>query len=236
MFFNPKAFNLKHLNIKYLLFVFFILTISCDTSKKSKNIDAKIIKYRVEYVNEKAGSIPTKILPSQMTLIFANQYALNSIEGFFGQFSLVYIANRKKKTVTTLLKIFDKKFFYIGQEGELPCSIDPMSGHSISEGTANIEIAGFKASEKILHRIDKNDISIFTTDEIKVKNPNNTTPYKNVDEVLLVFYTKLSVMGMMLIADEYKEEVISNKIFQIPDGYKEISRANMENTINELFK
>jgi hypothetical protein len=227
---------LKYLNIKYLFLMIAVLTISCHPSKKIKDIDAKIIKYRVEYVDEKAGSIPTKILPSQMTLIFADHYALNTIEGFFGQFSLTYIANRKKKTVTTLLKIFDKKYYYIGEAGELPCGIDPMTGCTFSDGKSEDEFAGFKGHEKIIKQEGKPDISIYTTDEIKIKNPNNTTPYKDVNEVLLVFYSKLSVMGMILIADEYSEEVLSSKIFQIPEGYKAVSRARMEKTIEELFK
>jgi hypothetical protein len=227
---------LKYLNLKYLFLIIVLSTISCNSFKKIKDIDAKIIKYRVEYLDEKAGNIPTRFLPSKMTLIFADHFAINSIEGFMGQFSLTYIANRKKKTVTTLLKIFDQKFYYIGKEGELPCGIDPMTGSSIVEGSSQAEIAGLTGKEKILKQKGQPDINIYTTDEIKVKNPNNTTSYKDVDEVLLVFYSKLSIMKMMFFAEEYAENVVSSKILEIPEGYKALSRAGMEKTIEELFK
>ena len=79
-------------------------------------------------------------------------------------------------------------------------------------------------------------MKVYTTNEIQIKNPNSSTPYSSIDEVLLQFYTKLSVLEMYLVAESFKEETISSSIFSIPEGYTEVSRLKMENTLAELFK
>jgi hypothetical protein len=209
---------------------------SCNDPYKAENVEARIIKYKIEYLADNVGGIPTSILPHKMDLIFADQFAMNTIEGFMGQFSLSYVADLDEKTVITFLKIFDHKYFYRGKAGELPAGIDPMPGLDIIKGSGKTIIAGFEANELILKRPGKKDFSIYSTDEIDIESPNITTPYKEQDEVLLKFYTVLSKMEMVLTAEKYSEEEISTDIFFIPEGYKKVSRETMEKAINELFK
>ncbi|MCK4921042.1 MAG: hypothetical protein KAS71_08350 [Bacteroidales bacterium] len=224
--------------LKYLTLIFIasILLYSCSTRKGDETVEIKIIQYDVTYINENAGSIPTRILPNKMQLVFGDDYAMNSIEGFLGQFSLTYIANLKKKKVTTLLKLFDKKYYYLGPNGEFPCGIDPMKAMVLKPTGKSANILGFKAKEYDLGQIGINGLKIYTTNDIDVKSPNNNTPYSSIDEVLLQFYTKLSVLEMYLVAESFEEDSASINIFSIPDDYEPVTRIKMENTLAELFK
>ncbi len=213
-----------------------ILAAGCSKKNKSEDVKADVIEYRVEYTHEKAGSVPTRILPDHMTVIFAPPYALNTIKGFFGQFSLSYLADLKKKKVTTLLKLFDGKYVYEGKAGELPCGIDPMKGMALRAGQGEKMIAGYHCTEYLLSIPGKEDIPVYSTDEIKVKSPNITTPYRNHSHVLLQFYTRLSVLDMMLVADSCTVMNVPGKMFSIPEGYKNVSREKMEKILDELFK
>ena len=199
-------------------------------------VKAHVIEYKVTYLDDKAGSIPTSILPGKMTLVFADHYALNRIDGFLGQFSLSFIANLKNKSVVNLVKIFDKKYVYYGKEDELPVCIEPIDSIDIIEEEKNIEIAGFRCRKLRIKSSNHPDITVLCTDQIKVKYPNITTPYKDIDEVMLMFNTSLSLLEMKCTASKYEEKEVPWEIFRVPDDYKSISRENLEKVIKELFK
>lgn len=201
-----------------------------------RNVEVKIIQYDVTYINKNAGSIPTKILPNKMTLIMGDDYAMNSIEGFLGQFSLIYIANLKRKKVTTLLKLFDKKYYYEGNLGELPIGIDEMKSMILKPTGQKRTILDFEANEYDIENVGIDGMKVYSTDEIRVKSPNGNTPYKLIDEVLLQFYTKLSVLEMYLTAESYDLDSASIKIFAVPDDYILVPKLKMEKTLSELFK
>ncbi len=217
-----------------LLFFLFIL-FSCK-SKKEKEKDVKILTYEVEYREDRAGSVPTGILPNRMRLVFSRNLAVNQIEGFLGQFSLRYLADLRNQEVTTLLRLFDKKYYYIGEKGELPCGIDPMEGLKILPAGNNPDILGFSTNYFDLILPGGDTLELASTEDLGIESPNITTPYRDVDEVLLQFYTKLSVLEMVLKAVEFEETRLPADFFEIPEDYQRINRATMEKAIDELFK
>lgn len=218
-----------------LFSVLFIFS-QCSRTEKPELIDAKVIVYRVEYIEEEAGSIPTNILPRKMTLVFADNKAMNNIEGFLGQFSLTYIADLKKRSVTTLLKIFDNHYYYQGSVDELPAGIDGLEGMELEKTGDTKTMMNMVAEKYILHLPGDQKKEIWGTSEIQIKDPNITTPYRELEKVLLQFYTELSVLKMLVKAEKYEEREISTSLFDIPQDYERISRLTMEKTLAELFK
>lgn len=212
-----------------------LILFSCK-SEKEKEMDVKILTYEVEYREDRAGSVPTGILPNRMRLVFSRNMAVNQIEGFLGQFSLRYVADLKKQEVTTLLRLFDKKYYYTGEEGELPCGIDAMEGMSIFSAESSSEMLGFKTDHYHLILPQGDTLKIASTGDLGIESPNITTPYRDVDQVLLQFYTKLSVLEMVLKAVEYEETRLPAGFFEIPEDYQRINRGTMEKAIDELFK
>ena len=194
-------------------------------------MNAKIIEYKIEYLADKAGSIPTSVLPGKMTLIFADHFALNRIEGFLGQFSISYIANLKTKKVISLLKIFDKKYYYTGKAGELPIGIDSMQGLVIEKTGGKKDIAGISSDEIRVTAPDGKILLIYSAYIDHIKNPNITTPYSEIDAVLLEFYTSLSDLKMKLSASRYYTKDIEWSIFNIPEEYPEVSNTLMTKVI-----
>jgi hypothetical protein len=211
---------------------------SCKSDKipEKGQVKAHVLEYKVKYLEKKAGSIPTSILPGKMTVVFADRYALNRIDGFLGQFSLSFIANLKNRSVVTLVKIFDKKYVYFGKTDELPVGIASIDSIKIVEGEKEVELAGFKCRKFVITSSNHQDITVLTTDQIKVKNPNITTPYKDIKEVLLMFTTSLSILEMQCTVAKYEEKEVTWDIFRVPTDYQRISRENIEQVIKELFK
>lgn len=219
----------------FIIFICAIFLSDCTVRERTETVDAIVIEYDVDYVDEIAGSVPTNILPGKMTLVFANRMAMNTIEGFLGQFTLSYIADLKKETVTTVLKIFDKKYYYSGKKGENPAGIAEMKDMKLEKTNNTTRILDFDAVKYNLYIPGYEEKEIWCTD-IGIKNPNITTPYKELDKVLLQFYTELSVLKMNMTAQKIEEKMLNSEIFMIPKNYEEISRAEMELILKELFK
>ena len=227
---------MKYSSIWYLLIPVLVFTACKNKGIPEGVVSAKVIEYKVNYLSEKAGAIPTKMLPGKMTVIFADHYALNKIEGFFGQFSLVYIGNLKNESVITMLKLFDKKYVCYGKKGELPCGFRNLKNLSVKE-TGNIrDLLGMPCKELQISSDENHPFYALSTDKIGIKNPNITTPYKEIKDVLLEFNTHLSLLDMKLTAISVQEKTISWDIFHVSEEYKERPREFMENTISELFK
>ncbi len=209
----------------------------CKSNKIPEGeVNATVIEYKVSYLAEKAGKIPTKMLPRKMTVIFAGHFALNRIDGFFGQFSLIYIGNLRNESVITMLRLFDKKYVHYGKKGELPCGLNDPGKIIIEETGKTLEMLGLPCKELIISTDSDSSFLALSTNRIKIKNPNVTTPYKEIKDVLLQFNTQLSLLDMKLTANSMEKKTISWDLFRISDEYKERSKEFMENTINELFK
>jgi hypothetical protein len=214
----------------------FVITGCKSNTLPTGDVTATVIEYKVTYLSEKAGNIPTKMLPGKMTVIFAENYALNKIEGFFGQFSLVYVGNLKNKSVITMMKLFDKKYVCYGKNGDLPCGFTELKNLSIKETGNSKELLGYQCTELQINSDPNNMFFALSSDKIDVKNPNVTTPFRDIDDVLLDFRTTLSLLDMRLTATLVEEKTVSWDLFRVPEGYKERPKEFMENTIKELFK
>jgi len=96
---------MKH-RIKYLFLGLLILPflIACSRDgHKTGRVKAEYIKYRVHYLDHMAGDIPTSLLPDVMEAYYTKKHIRTSIHGYFGQFSLVQIADLRQNNVTTML-------------------------------------------------------------------------------------------------------------------------------------
>jgi len=197
-------------------------------------IDAYYVKYQIDYLEDKAGDIPTRILPGHMDAFYTTYYALSRIEGFFNQFSLIQIADLRHKKVTTLLNFFGNKVYYVGKNGELPAAVVAPKQMSCNF-TGETKMIGGLNSEKILVDTGEEQYSIYCTRDFSVRRPNITTPYQSINYPLSKFRIQLSQLKMLLTCSEFETRTIESEIFTIPDEYRPVSRSAMEEIINSLF-
>lgn len=199
-----------------------------------EHITAHHIRYQIEYLDERAGDIPTKILPGLMDAYYTDYYVLSRIEGFLEQFSLTQIADLRREKVTTLLRFFDSKFYYEGKNGELPVAIiEPK--HMSCTMTGEQTVIGGLHSERV--EVDTGDetYSIYLTKDFQVNRPNISTPYRKIEYPLSEFRVQLSLLKMHLSCVEFDTKTIDSQIFDVPSDYREVSRQDMELIINSLF-
>jgi hypothetical protein len=208
---------------------------SCGrTPELPEQVVAHHIKYRIEYLDARAGDIPTRILPAQMDAYYTDYYVLSRIEGFLEQFTLIQIADLKHEKVTTLLRFFDSKVYYEGKNGELPVAIiEPEEMNC--KMTGEYSIIGGLHSERVEVDTGDEQFSIYLTKDFSVKRPNIATPYRSIDYPLSEFRVQLSLLKMHLSCTEFETKTIDSDIFKVPPEYRQVSRKVMEDIINSLF-
>ncbi len=218
----------------YPLFAGLLLTGCHRSVELPEMIDSHYIQYDIEYLEDKAGDIPTRILPGTMEAYYTKYFVLTKIEGFFSQFSLIQIANLRQRRVTTLLNFFGNKVYYVGSSGELPASI--IEPDQIKcKYTGEMTMIGGLHSERVIVDTGNEKFSIWCTRDFSVRRPNISTPYRMVDHPLTDFRIQLSLLKMHLTCSGLEDKSIESEIFTIPEEYRAVNLETMEEIINSLF-
>ncbi len=208
---------------------------ACKPDTRSlKNTEAYYLQYEISYLEDMAGDVPTKILPRKMDAFYSRHYVYTRIDGFFNQFTLVQIADLKRKQVITLLDFFGTHVSYTGKPGELPAGIKEPEGLKIDFTKDTATIGGF-LSEKIKVETVDEKFDIYCTPEIRVRHSNISTPFQTVNHPLTAFRIQLSHLKMDLVCKNSEIKSIDSEMFKIPEEYKAVNRAAMEEIINNLF-
>lgn len=220
--------------LPFIILVLSILLFSSCRRNIPELMEAHYIQYKIDYLEDTAGDIPTRILPSTMQSWYTEYFVLTKIQGFFNQFTLIQIADLKNKKVTTLLNVFGNKVCYRAEQGELPASIVAPENLSYTHTREQLVIGGLH-SRRVEVDTGEEKFNIFYTDDFSVRRPNLSTPYGAIDKPLSDFPIQLSYLKMHLSCKLYEERIIESEIFSIPEEYRAVSRPVMEEFINSLF-
>ncbi len=182
--------------------------------------------------------MPTNLLPKKVTLKFRGHKGITTIEGFMGMFSLSNLCDFRKQTNTMILKVMDNKYFYPGGKNESPFFFDNLKNIKISKSNDTRVFAGFKCKKAIVNYTSgpNEKFDVYYTDEVNLKNPNKSSPFTELDGVLMQFKISISNIDMQLTASKYKPEVVSKDIFNIPQNYKKVSREKLSGVITKLLE
>ncbi len=215
-----------------------VVAFSCRKGSHEAKSDEGTIEYRIIYPDDKIGSVSPSLLPQTMEVKFKKDKLKNTIEGAMGFFSLINITDLDEMTNATFLKFIDKKYVYKGQKKEQPYIMTPLEGMKITFTDETKEIIGLTGKKAIVFfpGTDNDSFPIYYTTEINVKNPNITSPYKDIPGVLLEFRANLGQSEIHMVAEKYKPEYLPDKEFNFPRNYREISKQDMEKILNALLE
>lgn len=115
---------------------------SCARLLPGDKIREGIVEYEIIYLENMTDNILTDYMPGKMTMKFRKHFSRNEIQGFFGFFELINISDLQKATNTTMLKVLDKKYYYLGTPHEQPCYFDTMEGMVVEFTEETKDICG----------------------------------------------------------------------------------------------
>ena len=215
----------------------YVLLFGCSISHEDQKTSEGTIFYKIAYSHPQTLDVPQELLPGIMVMKFNNRYTNSTIEGFMGLFSISIVSDLKETRSTTMLKIFDKKYYYQGAVGATP-------GYPENPGTIKITpldeekiIAGVKCKKALIEYTDQEikPFNVYYTTEIGPKHPNINNPYHELPGVLMEFDLSIGDLSMRMIADRINMNAGSKNDFSIPENYKPISENKMKELIDTLL-
>lgn len=218
-------------------FVLILFMFSCRNEKDFNKITEGIIEYDIHYKCDSSSMVPIQFLPKTMVLQFNHDHASYKIEDIMGIFCITNITNLTRRTHTSTIKIFDKKYKYEGQRGEVPVFFKPESIYAVQMMNDTVTLAGVECSRSLITDIkERRKFEVDYSDEFVVKHPNINTPYSDIDGILMKFEIDLGKMRLELTAKKITPTSVNNSAFDVSDEFKNINEEKMRDIIATMLQ
>jgi hypothetical protein len=217
----------------FVAIVFAMTGYSCK-EKGGKYIDQGEIHYNIDYKG--TIGVPKEVLPQTLIVSFKKDKILFEMSGI-GNSGIMNLANPEKGIFDTYFTFFTRKYYYAAEPGEIYPGFEEMNGMVIKKTSKTAVICGFNCKNiEVTFPPDK-DIThdVWYTNEIKVKNPNASTPFNQVDGVLMSFFFLLGPTELHFDAETVYKKEIPDETFERRDKFVRVTREEINQFINKMI-
>jgi GLPGLI family protein len=166
--------------------------------------------------------------------MFKGHKTVQRVEGWGGVFKMVGISDSKKDSVTALMKILGDKFKYQCKLGEDSFGYNALDGIKIEYVEGSKLIAGFEC-KKALGKFKDQVFELYYTEDIKIKNANWNTPFKDIKGVLMEYQISMFNINTKIQATELEKIAVDDTEFEIPEGYKSVDKKKIEESVYKFM-
>ncbi len=218
--------------------VILITLTSCDRNSGLLSKREGEIIYDIEYIENNLSKISVDMMPKKMVTRYRNDAFTFEIDGFFGLFKISNVVNPRESVNRSELTVLSKKFYYEGSMYEPAVGFGMMPEMEFHPTGNTKLICGYECNESLVTfpkdpRTDT--LKIYYTKEIPLNNSNISTPYRDIDGVLLELYLQLHKVEMKLTASNVYEKPVSKQVFRKKEGYQKATKEYMEAVLFKLL-
>jgi hypothetical protein len=217
----------------------FIMTLSISSCRESgsKYIDQGEIHYNIEYVGN-TGSLPKEVLPKNLIVSFKHDKVLFEMLSSFGNSGILNLANPEKNIFDTYFSLFSIKYFYAAKDGEWYPGFDSMKNIVLRKTSKESVICGFNCKNAEVNFPSHSDkvFEIWYTNEINIANPNASTPYSDIDGVLMSYVFIMGPSELHFTAETVYRKDIPDNQFERREKFTRVSREDINKFINRMIK
>jgi hypothetical protein len=208
---------------------------SCK-QKAGKNINEGEIHYTITYSGA-VGSLSKELKPKNLIVSFKDNKILFDIIAPIGNVGISNLSNPKIEAYDTYVTMLGWKYSYSCQPDEIPPGFSAMEGMEIKKTSKTTVICGFNCKNaEVTFASDRNKVyNIWYTNEIRVKNPNSVTPFKEIDGVLLSFFYFLGRTELHFEAENVYKKDIPDKAFERKEKFLPVSKEYMNSLILKMI-
>lgn len=222
---------------RLLLFLFVcVLTWLAGCSRSPMGgFDEGEIHYNIIYDNP-GGVLPMELMPNTLVVKFKDNRILMEITAPIGHSGIFNIIDPEANIMKTFISFLGIKYYYQGVSGEVPPGIDPMDDLKFLRTGQTKTISGLNCKHAIVKIPGyERDFDIWYTNDIDLENPNNSTPFKDIDGVLTNFFYKIGDMIIEFEVTAIYQREVAEKDFTKSDKFLRISRDDMDNLISKMM-
>ncbi|MDX9812887.1 MAG: hypothetical protein RBU28_10890 [Bacteroidales bacterium] len=218
-----------------LVVVVFAAAGSCK-NKSDGDISEGEIHYSITY-NGNTSPVPREIMPKDLIVTFKEDNILFEIISPFGNSGIVNLSNPSEEIFDTYISIFTLKYFYAAEPGEIHPGFDAMQGMEILKTDSTREICGYLCKNaRVSFPGDPSKVyDIWYTTGIDVENPNISTPYRDIDGVLMSFVFIIGGSELHFMAENVYSKTIADDRFSRREKFSRISRDDINRFISRMI-
>lgn len=222
---------------KVLLIVVVIVSfcLSCKTSNV-KDIDHGEIHFNIEYKGERSG-FHREIMPKNLVVMFKDDNILFDITSNIGNAGIVFLSNHKKGYYDMYCSMLTLKYYYSGNKGEQMPGFEAMNGMELHKTAKTMDICGYECHcVEATFPIDRDlKYEIWYTNEIDVKNPNEATPFGEIDGVVMKFFFLIGGLEMHFTAENVYKKEIDDRFFERRTNYVAVTSESLDQFIYKMI-
>jgi len=180
--------------------------------------------------------MPKELMPRNLIFSFKNDKIIYQLISPVGNSGITNLCNPSKDVYDTYLSMFTIRYYYQSKPGEWYPGFDAMKGIEIVKTDKTREICGFNCKNaEVTFPSDTNKIfDIWYTNEIEVKNPNASTPFQQIDGVLLSFFFLIGRSELLFEAENVYRKDIPDKTFERRDKFVRVSKNAINKFIHKM--
>jgi hypothetical protein len=229
-----KSFLVRLAKALFLTVILVPLTYSCKQEEGGHFTQGEI-HYDVSYTGQ-VTRMPREIMPKNLIVSFKDDKIIYELISPIGNSGIINLANPAKEIYDTYLSLFSIKYFYPSKPGEIYPGFEAMRGIEIKKTTRSSIICGLKCKNaEVTFPFDRSKIyNVWYTEEIPVSNPNASTPFYQIDGVLMSFFFFIGRSEFHFEAQNVYKKEIPDRIFDRKEHYKMVSRKDINKFINKM--
>jgi len=203
----------------------------------NKGIREGIMKYEITYLEEEGNNPLITLLPEELEMKFKDNSVLLVVKGWMGIFESTFIKQASTGKTISTLKVMNKRYYY---------QTDSMSSFVGSSTYKNVKVQFDDLEKQILNYKCKHataivpdldlKFDIYYTIDIAIEKPNMNTMFYEIPGVLMEFQIEINGIAMQLNAKELYKCDIDNNTFDIPAGFTEVERQELDTIFSSLIK
>lgn len=187
-----------------------------------------VIVYNITYDMENMDPQMSAYLPKTMKLTIKNPMTRSEVVMSMG--STVSIFNSDTKSGVNLMDMMGQKIAVKLSSEEMEKEFADAGEMEVINTDETKEIMGYTCKKAIVKVKNSGDeFSVYYTDELSTGIENSSNPiFKDIDGMMLEFSMNQNGMGMHFTAVNVDQKKISDNVFDIPEGFQEMTKEEME--------
>lgn len=204
----------------------------------SKGISKGKIEYIIEYPQIPKGSYLLDIMPRAMETTFVDGNFRSDIIAGMGLFKTSVICQKGEENLVHSVKMLNKKYYSKINRNQIQELNKDFSDFTIVKTKEKKIIAGMncKAAQITVNSDSTWSFTVFYTNEIDLPNPNEHTPFKEIEGVLMQYELISYDTHMRFTANKVtSNESIALENIQLEEGYENVSPLKLKSEIESIF-
>jgi hypothetical protein len=177
------------------------------------------------------------LMPKEMKTSFSDGEFRSDIVAGMGLFKTSIIYNRDEENLIHTLKLLNKKYASSMSKEDIE-RIHPHFNHlRIEETGATKKVAGYDCKEALVSIGGDSswNFKLYYTTEIKIKNPNQHTPFQDIKGVLMEYEMINYNTHMHFIADKVEQVEVDQNSLKLEQDYELVSANKLNQELETIF-